>query len=376
MGDAPMNERAPRFPTRAMLAPLALVVLLGAAVLVRPGDDGGALLLANPDRTRVAELHAAFAALPEAPLVLIGMDADLGTYPEVRVAVRAAFSDLQARDARLAFVSFTPEGRAIAGAELDRLRGAGFGDDQLLDLGFIAGAEAGMVRAVTDLLPAGVAGSLADAIREADAGMGAFDLALVVGGGELGPRTWVEQVGTRLPGLAIAAIVPTLAQPELAPYLRTGQLVALLATLRDSAAYAADVAEGATGAPERVPSALAMLLGMLVALGALGRGVASGLWGVPSGPGGGAGTSDRHRGGGPATDADAATDAGNPDGDVATDAERASDTDAATAAEVEQDTATAADVDEEGDGDGDAGAAGAADSSDRATGSEPEGDTR
>jgi hypothetical protein len=169
---------------------------------------------------------------------------------------------------------------------------------------------------VTDLLPVGVEGSLADAIREADAEMSAFQLVLVVGGGEFGPRSWVEQVGTRLPSLPIAAIVPTFAQPELAPYLRSGQLVALLGTVRDGAAYAADVGV-AEPAPERVPSALAMLLGMLIALGALGRTVAAGLWGVGPAPGDSAGTSNRRRGGGREKEADAATDTANPDVEAA-----------------------------------------------------------
>jgi hypothetical protein len=263
-------------------------------------------------------MRAAFAALPEAALVLVGLDADLGTYPEIRVAVRAALSDLLARDARLAVVSFSPEGRAIAGAEIDRLGRDGFGADQLLDLGFIAGAEAGMVRAVTDLLPAGAEGPVADAIREADAGMAAFALVIVVGGTELGPRTWVEQVGTRLPSLPIAAIVPTFAQPELAPYLRTGQLVALLATLRDGAGFAADAGPGDEDGPDRVPSALAMLLGMLVALGALGRSVAASLWGVAPGPedSTGAAVKGADAGGGHsegATDADGGSAATPPD---------------------------------------------------------------
>lgn len=303
-----MSQRPPRRSSRARLVPVALIVLLGGAVLLRPGDDGGALLLANPDRTRVEEMQAAFAALPEAPLVLVGLDADLGTYAEIRVAVRAALADLLAHDAQLAIVSFTPEGRAIAGAELDRLGRDGVGADQLLDLGFIAGAEAGMVRAVTDLLPAGADGPVADAIRQADAGMAAFGLVLVVGGTELGPRTWVEQVGTRLPSMPIAAIVPTFAQPELAPYLRTGQLVALLATLRDGAAFAADVSTGGDGAPDRVPSALAMLLGMLVALGALGRSVTASLWGIAPGPEDSTGASVPVTGAGPGSGPE--TDAG------------------------------------------------------------------
>lgn len=373
-----MTERPTRRLTPTRLAPVALVVLLAAAAFLRPGDDGGALQLANPDRTRVTELHAALAALPDAPLVLIGMDADLGTYPEIRVAVRAALADLLARDARLAFVSFTPEGRAIAGAELDRLRRAGFGDEELLDLGFIAGSEAGMVRAVTDLLPSGADGSVADAIPAADDGMGSFAMALVVGGAELGPRTWVEQVGTRLPGLPIAAIVPTFAQPEVAPYLRTGQLVALLATLRDGAAYAADVGDIATDAqavPERVPSALAMLLGMLVALGALGRSLAASVWGVAPEPGDDAGPSRRGRGGGPVTDGGAVQDEAHADATAATDAESATDDESATDAESATNAESASDVDAEAGADAaEAPADGPQPSAEPEP--EPEGDTR
>lgn len=282
-----MSESHPRSRRRVALAPVVVVGILAVASVVRPGDGGGALLLANPDRSRVSELRTVLAALPERPLVLVGLDADLGTYAEIRTTVRAAFDDLLARQGRLAIISFTPEGRAVATAELDRLRRAGVGADRLLDLGFIAGAEAGMVRAVTDLVGADLDGTLTTAVRERGGGMAAFDVALVVGGGDLGPRTWVEQVGTRLPALPIVAIAPTFAQPELAPYLRTGQLAALLATLRDGAAYAAAVAgDGAQPTvrnepPERVPSALAMLIGMLLALAVLGRNLATGFWGHP-----------------------------------------------------------------------------------------------
>jgi hypothetical protein len=99
----------------------------------------------------------------------------------------------------------------------------------------------------------------------------------VVGGIDFGPRSWVEQVGTRLPALPVVAVVPTVTQPELAPYLRTGQLAALLATVRDGAAYTELVASqqppAVSGAPppEPIHSSLAMLIGMLLALAVIGR---------------------------------------------------------------------------------------------------------
>jgi hypothetical protein len=250
-----------------------LLLALSVAVLIGRGVAEGPLQLANPDQTSVSEMRAAFEALPDDALVVVGMDGDLGTYPEIRPAVRAAFEELLAGGASLAFVSVSVEGRAIAAAELARLGSAGADPDTLLDLGFISGVEAGLVRLVSDALPPGASGAMADAVTGRGGGLGAFDMALLVGGGDVGPRTWVEQVGTRLPQLPMVGIAPTFAQPELVPYLRTSQLEALLATVRDDAAFVESVAgtNGEPATPDGSPSAAAMLLGMLVALVVLGR---------------------------------------------------------------------------------------------------------
>jgi hypothetical protein len=260
-----------------------LLALLAAGVIIGPRDTAEALQLANPDQARISQLRAVLDGLPSQPLVLVAMDADLGSYPEIRPTVRAALDDLLRRNASLAFVSVTGDGRAIAAAELARLLALGVREGALLDLGFVAGVEAGLVRLVSAPVPSGVSGPAADRIADRGGSMAAFDMALLVGGIDVGPRSWVEQVGTRLPDLPMVAVAPTFAQPELAPYLRTGQLVALLATVRDGAAYAAAVAaDRPTPLPDepqrdRVPSSLAMLLGMLAALLVIGRQLAGSL---------------------------------------------------------------------------------------------------
>jgi hypothetical protein len=68
------------------------------------------------------------------------------------------------------------------------------------------------------------------------------------------------------------AVVPTFQHPEVAPYLRTGQLAALLGTLRDDAAYLSAVAapSGIRDATA-VPGPLPMLLGLVVALALIVR---------------------------------------------------------------------------------------------------------
>ena len=245
-----------------------LLVALSIAILAGGAVPGGALQMANPDTARVSEVDEAFDALPDDALVLVAMDGDLGTYPEIRPAVRAALDDLLRRGAALAFVSVSVEGRAIAVAELARLGAGGVDADGLLDLGYVSGVEAGLVRLVTDALPPGAEVGMASTIEERGGGLSAFDLFLLVGGTDVGPRTWVEQVGTRLPQKPMMGLAPTFAQPELAPYLRTSQLVALLATVRDDAAYVESVGDDAEAEnpADRLPSAAAMLLGMLVAL--------------------------------------------------------------------------------------------------------------
>ncbi|MGH2428155.1 MAG: hypothetical protein ACRDGV_04605 [Candidatus Limnocylindria bacterium] len=261
-----MSEGGRRLAIR--LGPL---LLLGAIAVGLLQPNAVALQLDNPDRTRVSELRAALARLPDDPLVIVGFDPDLGTYAEIRATVRALFADLLRRDARLALVSLTPEGRALAVAELGRLGRLEASSTRLQDLGFRPGAEAALVSLTRGGIVSEGGGSIAR--RLAEDGLAGVDLALVVGGNDLGPRAWVEQVGTRVPGLPLVAVAPTILLPELQPYLGTGQLEALLATVRDGAAYRASVDLGrlARLAEQGPPGPLPFLAGMLAAVLVLGQ---------------------------------------------------------------------------------------------------------
>jgi len=282
MSERRSRLRLRRWRPRGLAWSVVLLVALAIAMIVG-GPSPQQLSLANPDRSSVSDVRAVLGGLPARPLVLIGMDADLGTYPEIRPAVRAVMADLLAADARIAMVSFTPEGRAIAAAEFDRLTTSGVSAARLLDFGFMAGAEAGLVLAVTDLPHAVDSNNpVARDVIAAGGGIAAFDLVVAVGGIDFGPRGWVEQVATRLPATPLLAVAPTFAHPELAPYLRTGQLSGLLATVRDDAAYAEDVGQRvSSGTASNEPAApkgqnpTAMLVGMLVALGLIGRAIAT-----------------------------------------------------------------------------------------------------
>ena len=270
----------------AGLGPLGFLIVLAVGVSIGR-LDGLAL------GVQQSEPAAAFQSALDVPSargrVLVAFDADIGSYAEIRPAVRAALAEVAGHGASLSFVSFSPEGRALALGELDRLSGGGVEDTRLLDLGFRAGAEAGLIGAVRSIVPASASGTLADGLRDGGGGIAAFDLVLIIGGTEIGPRSWMEQVAPRLPALPTVAIVPTVLQPLAVPYLRTEQLTALLASTRDDAAYV-ELVRGdpglagreATTITDLPPSALPILLGMLVTLGALAEAIAR-RWGS-SGP--------------------------------------------------------------------------------------------
>jgi hypothetical protein len=245
----------------------ALVLLLALAVASLLSGSVGGLRLASLDRSHVDQMRTAISDLPDGALVLIAFDADLGTYAEIRATTRSAIDDLAAHGARLAIVSFTPEGRAIAAAERDRIARAGRAAPA--DLGFVAGSEAGLVRGIESIVPAAAEGETVDAVRGRGGGIGAFDMVLIVSGSDISASSWVEQVGTRLPALPMVAIAPTFLDPELEPYLRSGQLAALLSTLREGVAYAETVSAGSASAPGPIVGPLPMLVGMLAALAVL-----------------------------------------------------------------------------------------------------------
>jgi hypothetical protein len=255
----------------ARVAPLALLLLLAGATLL---GDTGWLRLPSADGRVANRVEDALDGMPARPVVLVGFDPDLGTYAEVRPTVRSLLADLLQRDARIAFVSLTAEGRALLLGELDRLDRLDVNPRRVLDLGFIPGAEAALVGLARGPFLASAETALANRLR-AD-GAAAIDGVVVVGGNDLGPRTWVEQFLPRV-DRPLIAIAPTVLLPELQPYLGSGQIDALLGTPRDGAAYriTLDLENLGRFADDRGPAPIAVLVGLLAAavvlLHALGR---------------------------------------------------------------------------------------------------------
>lgn len=255
-----------RLRLTARLVPAGLLLLLAGAWLV-PQPAG--LAFAAPDRAASERWTERLDALPPEPVVLVAFDPDLGTYAEIRGAVRATIADLFDREARLAFVSLTPEGRALFIAERARLARNEANPARIADLGFVPGAEAAIVSIARSLPPAAGEGVLPRQLAEE--GMGAIDALLVIGGNDIGPRSWVEQFLPRVDGLDAVAITPTVLLPETQPFVASGQLDALLGTPRDGAAYRDGVAldRAARFAEPAQDASVAVLVGVVVAIAVL-----------------------------------------------------------------------------------------------------------
>lgn len=247
-----------------------LLVAVLAVAWVAPAFGGLAIADDDTGRDGIGE---ALDALDAAPVVLVGFDPDLGTYAEIRPTVRALLADVLARDGRIVIVSLTPEGRALATAELGRLAREQANATRLLDLGFIPGAEAALVDLVGGLGALDGTGGQALSREVAEGGIEAIDAIVVVGGNDLGPRSWVEQVAPRIGDVPIVAVTPTILLPEVQPYVASGQIDALAGTVGDGAAYrgAADLGSlDRLGEGTEMPI-LPILVGMLVAAIAMGQ---------------------------------------------------------------------------------------------------------
>lgn len=267
MTDRRALVRAAEGVPAARLAPIGLLLALAVAWVVpqpggiRLGDSG------QRGEATAAAVEATLEALPANSVVALGFDADVGTYPEIRATVRTLVAQLLERDIVIAAVSLTPEGRALMLAELGRLARAGVADASIVDLGFLPGAEAALVELTRGGLPSGTAEAQGAFPRGV---LAVADLAVVVGGNDLSPRAWVEQVLPRVDDLPLVVVAPTVLLPELLPFAETGQIDALLIGPRDGAAYRAGAAIDGPPQPDGVteaePRSLPVLIGLLIAV--------------------------------------------------------------------------------------------------------------
>lgn len=212
-----------RHTRSARLLNLLLLLAILVPLLLGPG------LLGPPAPLPAAvQYWETLEALPAGSSVLLAFEYQGALSEELTPAVIDTLVHLQAVEGmpRLITVSTTPQGNALAGIALQA-----------------AGMDEGLVQRCT-YLPGG-----AIALRALLAGQGrvelgtgcrleaAPDLLLVIGNEANDVQGWIEQAALVAPGTPLAAIVPTAAEPSLAPYLASGQLIGLLSGVPGAASY-------------------------------------------------------------------------------------------------------------------------------------------
>jgi hypothetical protein len=247
---------------------LVYLVILAAVLvpLLTPTDFSIRLLSTAPE---VAAVHQAVAELSPGAPVLVAAEYEPAFSPELEPQAVALFDDLLGHDLRVLTVSTIPEGPALAQQALARAR-ADYPrlteGRQFASLGYLAGGEsalrafAGDPLAVTrseyftgqalSAVPA--AGGIAEASD--------FGLIVVLSGRPEPVRAWIEQVGSQ-PGVRLAAGVSAAAEPQLRPYLASGQLVGLI-----SGQIGAAQLEQLAGRPGRAVAGLDALSAGVIAM--------------------------------------------------------------------------------------------------------------
>jgi hypothetical protein len=223
--------RHPRHPAIGAIPPAAVRALLGLLVLLALGVPlltGDWLGQGATPTLMAAGLDGLRALEPEARVV-VAFDLAPSAMAELSPALMALLSELGERPHRLLAISTRPEGVDLARMALEQTPGQAH-----VLLGYLAGDAAGMRLAVNDLSRAlafrdGQRQPLADhPSLQGIIGLGDVDAILIVSDDAGLVRRWLEQVQAYT-AMPLYALVTARIEPQLVPYVQTGQLAALAA---------------------------------------------------------------------------------------------------------------------------------------------------
>ncbi len=282
--EAPLRGEAGVTSARRWVATLRRVLIalvLAAAVLVpllAPSGWSSFLMAPAPEVTKVFQ---AVEALPAGTPALVAFDYTPATAGELDPQAQALIGHLLSRGLPVVAASLVPEGPALAQRVLDRELAAhpeALYGRAYVHLGYLAGGEAalralaeGLTRAApVDYLTGLPLNQLPATARVT--GLDDLGLIVVLAGDSEPVRWWVEQVGTRTRTPLVAG-VSAAAEPQLRPYLDSGQLVGLISGLPGAARYTALFGQASSGSADWAGrlDALSLSLLALMALVLLGN---------------------------------------------------------------------------------------------------------
>jgi len=242
---------------RRLLGSVLVLVIVAPLIL----GTGSAWVSARP-RPATQGFADVITSVATGAAVLVLVDYDPGSQDEMNPVASAALAGLLARQARLVVLGLTPEGAALARQVIQSVAPAGYEYGQHYVIGYLAGEEAGLVRATTDL----AAAIPQDAVSQEPWGnlavtqglqVSDFRLVLVIGNDASRMERWIAQLWARSGGQPpIVVASSTVAAPLLRPYWDTRQVMGILEGLPGAAEYESTV----LGQPGRAAHLLDPLL--------------------------------------------------------------------------------------------------------------------
>jgi len=218
------------------------VLLIVSALL--PLVLGGFL---SPDLTLFPseweQTHVLLDSFPENAAVLIVFDYGPAFFSELQVAAAPVVDRLLYRGARLALISTSPSGPALANQFLNSTQASHLQvGAQIVNLGYLPGGSSGVyyfASAPREAAPVAVDGSnpwesavLSDVYQLSD-----FDALVVITENADTARAWVEQTQSHLGDTPVFLIVSAQAEPMVRPYYDSGQVDGLVTGLVGGKTY-------------------------------------------------------------------------------------------------------------------------------------------
>jgi hypothetical protein len=241
---------------------IAFVLLIASLIPLLNASESAAL----PNETSFPESSAVFnqiEALPEAAIVLVAFDVEVGFYGEMRPVASAVLSHMLAKGVNLHFLSTLPTGPALADRMMEE---SANGDAEYLNLGYLSGSMAALRSFASQPRQVNLLPSLwtAETLAEIDE-ISDFDLILLISSDAEDARVWIEQVGPYSKKGMVAA-TSAQAAPLLYAYLQGDEamLKGLVGGLQGAAYY--EQLSGQEGAARSYWDAQSYVVGVSVVL--------------------------------------------------------------------------------------------------------------
>ncbi len=218
-----------------------IIYLVVAALVMFPLIRPLGLGVTSGPRAQV--LFNAIDSLPSGKTVLISVDFDPASMPELYPMMAAVMRHAFARDLKVLICGLWVTGAGLADRAISEIPpeyGKEYGKD-VVYLGWKAGVDAvilGMGEDIKSVFPVDYQGHPLESLPMMNevARLRDIPIAVIFSAGDPGYRDWIRYGQTRY-GLRVSAGITAVSAADAYPYLQTGQLTGLLAGMKGGAEY-------------------------------------------------------------------------------------------------------------------------------------------